>query len=109
MQICSALNYLHNQKPPVIHGDIKPANIMLTPEGNICLIDFNIAFYLDDSTVLGYTNGYTSPNSISCSEQQVLSDPSGHSEIDERADIQCGGNLLSSGYGTETLGLSAED
>ena len=42
MQICSALNYLHNQKPPVIHGDIKPANIMLTPEGNICLIDFNI-------------------------------------------------------------------
>lgn len=88
MQICSALNYLHNQKPPVIHGDIKPANIMLTPEGNICLIDFNIAFYLDDSTVLGYTNGYTSPEQyimvLSSKSSQTLP---GHSEIDERADI----------------------
>ena len=35
MQLCSALNYLHSQKPPIIHSDIKPANIMLTPQGNI--------------------------------------------------------------------------
>ncbi len=61
MQICSALNYLHTQKIPIIHGDIKPANIMLSPEGDICLIDFNISFYLDENTVLGYTDGYTSP------------------------------------------------
>ena len=46
MQICSALAYLHSQNPPIIHSDIKPANIMLTPEGNICLIDFNISFFL---------------------------------------------------------------
>lgn len=44
MQLCSALHYLHNQNPPIIHGDIKPANMMLTPQGNICLIDFNISF-----------------------------------------------------------------
>ena len=43
-QLCSALYYLHSQNPPIIHGDIKPANIMVTPEGNICLIDFNISF-----------------------------------------------------------------
>lgn len=61
MQICSALNYLHRQNPPVIHGDIKPSNIMVTPGGGICLIDFNISFYLDGSAVLGYTDGYTSP------------------------------------------------
>lgn len=61
MQICSALNYLHRQNPPVIHGDIKPSNIMVTPGGDICLIDFNISFYLDGSAVLGYTDGYTSP------------------------------------------------
>lgn len=45
MQLCNALNYLHSQQPPIIHGDIKPSNIMLTPEGNICLIDFNISFF----------------------------------------------------------------
>lgn len=44
MQLCSALQYLHEQIPPIIHGDIKPANIMLTPKGDICLIDFNISF-----------------------------------------------------------------
>lgn len=88
MQISSALNYLHSQKPPIIHGDIKPANIMLTPEGNICLIDFNIAFYLDDTTILGYTNGYTSPEQyimvLSSKSSQTLPGPS---KIDERTDI----------------------
>ena len=42
-QLTDALVYLHSRKPPVIHSDIKPANIMLTPEGSICLIDFNIS------------------------------------------------------------------
>lgn len=88
MQISSALNYLHSQKPPIIHGDIKPANIMLTPEGNICLIDFNIAFYLDDTTILGYTNGYTSPEQyiMVLSSKSSQTHP-GHSKIDERTDI----------------------
>ena len=44
MQICSALNYLHSQNPPVIHCDIKPANILLTPRGDICLIALEISF-----------------------------------------------------------------
>ena len=61
MQLCSALDYLHNQKPPIIHSDIKPANIMLTPQGNICLIDFNISFFLDGTAIVGYTHGYSSP------------------------------------------------
>ena len=61
MQLCNALNYLHSQPIPIVHGDIKPANIMLKPDGDICLIDFNISFFLDENTVLGYTDGYTSP------------------------------------------------
>lgn len=95
MQISSALNCLHSQKPPVIHGDIKPANIMLTKEGDICLIDFNISFYLDHTAVLGYTNGYTSP------EQYImaLSSSSGidfpeKSNVDERTDIYSVGAAL---------------
>lgn len=95
MQISSALNYLHSQNPPVIHCDIKPANIMLTPQGDICLIDFNISFYLGDKAVLGYTNGYTSP------EQYImaLSRESGQNamqevQIDERTDIYSVGATL---------------
>ena len=60
-QLLSALHYLHTQTPPIIHSDIKPANLMLTPQGNICLIDFNISFFVDGKTLLGYTGGYSSP------------------------------------------------
>ena len=42
-QICDALAYLHSQKPPIIYRDMKPANVMLKPEGNIKIIDFGIA------------------------------------------------------------------
>ena len=88
MQICSALNYLHNQNPPIIHGDIKPANIMVTPDGNVCLIDFNISFYLDDNVVLGYSQGYTSPEQyiIALDSKSVHSIPH-HTIVDEKSDI----------------------
>ncbi|MCI6713622.1 MAG: protein kinase [Lachnospiraceae bacterium] len=63
IQLCEVVSYLHRQKPPIIHGDIKPANIMLTPEDNICLIDFNISGVLDGKSMAatGYTPGYASP------------------------------------------------
>ena len=88
MQLCNALNYLHSQQPPIIHGDIKPSNIMLTPEGNICLIDFNISFFLDEDTVLGYTNGYTSPEQYILALDSESAHPvANYSSIDEKTDI----------------------
>lgn len=62
-QLCEALSYLHSQNPPIIHGDIKPDNIMITPEGNVCLIDFNISGILEGkgATTFGYTKGYSAP------------------------------------------------
>ena len=64
-QICDALGYLHSQKPPIIYRDMKPANVMLKPEGNIKIIDFGIARRfkegsLADTDVLG-TRGYAPP------------------------------------------------
>lgn len=64
-QLCDALSYLHSQKPPIIYRDMKPANVMLKPEGNIKIIDFGIAREykeqnLSDTTVLG-TKGYAPP------------------------------------------------
>lgn len=64
-QICDVLNYLHSQKPPIIYRDMKPANVMLKPEGNIKIIDFGIAREykeqnLADTKVLG-SKGYAPP------------------------------------------------
>jgi serine/threonine-protein kinase len=41
-QMCDVLTYLHSQGPPVIHGDIKPANIKLMAGGRIKLVDFGL-------------------------------------------------------------------
>lgn len=62
-ELGEALAYLHGQKPPIIHSDIKPANIILTPEGHICLIDFNISIVIDSAmkATLGISKGYSSP------------------------------------------------
>lgn len=43
VQLCDILSYLHGQKTPVIHRDIKPQNIIVQPDGTIALIDFDIA------------------------------------------------------------------
>ncbi len=63
-QLLEALVYLHNQSPHgILHGDIKPANIMLKPNGDVCLIDFNIALALgeDGAVRVGFSRGYASP------------------------------------------------
>ena len=46
-QVCDALSYLHSQEPPIIHCDIKPTNIKITPEGKAMLVDFGIARIFD--------------------------------------------------------------
>ncbi len=46
-QLCDALTYLHEQDPPVLHRDIKPGNIKLTPQGRIKLVDFGLVKPLD--------------------------------------------------------------
>lgn len=65
-QLLQALCYLHSPThgdPPrgFVHSDIKPANLMLTPYGDICLIDFNISLALGEVNFVGYSAGYASP------------------------------------------------
>ncbi len=65
-QLLQALSYLHSEThgdPPrgYVHSDIKPANLMRTSFGDICLIDFNIALALGEENVIGCSAGYASP------------------------------------------------
>ena len=59
-QLSSALDVIHKQD--VFHRDIKPSNIMLTKNGDACLIDFNSAFVSGNNTgVISRSMGYASP------------------------------------------------
>lgn len=63
-QLLEALEYLHKQPPHgILHGDIKPANIMVRPNGDVCLIDYNIALALGEegAVKVGFSRGYASP------------------------------------------------
>lgn len=86
-QLCDVLTYLHNQNPAIIYRDMKPANIMLKPEGNLKLIDFGIAreYKVDnvsDTQNLG-TRGYAAPEQFG-----------GRGQTDPRTDIYCLGTTL---------------
>lgn len=43
LQLCCVMEYLHSQKPPVIHGDIKPSNLLVSSFGQAFLIDLGSA------------------------------------------------------------------
>lgn len=61
-QLCEAAAYLHTRKPQIIHSDIKPQNIMITSEGKLCLIDFNISSVFGGGIyTVGSSDGYSPP------------------------------------------------
>lgn len=63
LQLADALTCMHNSKPPIIHSDIKPENIMLRANGDICLIDFNVSLALEGKkrASVGVSEGYSPP------------------------------------------------
>lgn len=64
-QLLEVLDYLHTRTPPILHSDIKPANIMLTKQGNICLIDFNISLdKAQEGAIRGCSEFYGAPEQI---------------------------------------------
>ncbi len=65
IQICDVLSYLHTRTPePIVFRDMKPSNVMVTPDERIVLIDFGIARNLNrgdrKGTMIG-TEGYSPP------------------------------------------------
>lgn len=63
VQICEILHYLHNQNPPIVYRDMKPANLILNDQGRIYVVDFGIARHFNPTkkgTMIG-TQGYAPP------------------------------------------------
>ena len=86
-QLCDVLEYLHSQHPPVVFRDLKPGNVMLTPQGEVKLIDFGIARFFKmgqtrDTINLG-TPGYAAPELFG-----------GLGQSDPRSDVYSLGALL---------------
>jgi eukaryotic-like serine/threonine-protein kinase len=64
--VVDALNYLHRQDPPIVHRDVKPANIIVPMKGEgAVLVDFGIAkeFVMDKTTnvIRHGSPGYAAP------------------------------------------------
>jgi WD40 repeat protein/class 3 adenylate cyclase/tRNA A-37 threonylcarbamoyl transferase component Bud32 len=60
-QAAEALTHLHSQSPPVIHGDVKPGNLILTSGGRIKLVDFGLSSAPSVPRVRAGTPGYRAP------------------------------------------------
>lgn len=98
LELCNVLEKIHNLNPCIIHRDIKPANIIISNDGVLKLIDFDISRIYKhgenmDTTLLG-TKGYASPEQF------------GFDQTDCRSDIYAMGimmNVLTTGKHTKEI------
>jgi eukaryotic-like serine/threonine-protein kinase len=93
--ISEALSYLHSRRPMVLHRDVKPGNVKISPHGQIYLVDFGLAkvVQIGKATTTGaraMTPGYSPPEQY------------GTARTDQRSDIYSLGATLYSAL-TDTL------
>ncbi len=85
--ICDALAYLHSRQPAIIHRDIKPGNVKITPEGQVVLVDFGLAKKMSDKEITttaarAMTPGFSPPEQY------------GEAPTDSRSDVYALGATL---------------
>lgn len=95
MQVCEALTYIHGRTPPIILRDLKPGNVMVTPDDNVQLIDFGIARRFDPNKRTNTENlgtiSYASPEHLgsitSPGQRRSAQNPGRLVQTDARSDI----------------------
>jgi serine/threonine protein kinase len=78
IKLCGVLEYLHTRQPPIIFRDLKPSNVMLTPDGEVYLIDFGIARLFkpgqQKDTIAFGSPGYAAPEQYGKAQTTPRSD-----------------------------------
>jgi serine/threonine protein kinase/Tol biopolymer transport system component len=78
LQLCDVLGYLHSRQPPIIFRDLKPSNIMRSPEGQVTLVDFGIARFFkpgqSKDTIAFGSPGYAAPEQYGKAQTTPRSD-----------------------------------
>lgn len=78
LQLTTVLEYLHSRQPPIIFRDLKPANVMIAPDGQVYLIDFGIARLFtpgkNRDTFIALSRGYAAPEQHGTAQTTVRSD-----------------------------------
>src|SRR5438876_1429108 len=95
MQVCEALAYIHSRNPPIILRDLKPGNVMITPAGDVQLIDFGIARRFDPNKRTNTENlgtiSYASPEHLGSitdrGQRRSAQNPGKLVQTDARSDI----------------------
>src|SRR3954454_11869779 len=95
MQVCEALSYIHSFNPPIILRDLKPGNVMVTPDDNVQLIDFGIARRFDPNKRTNTENlgtiSYASPEHLGSitqpGQRRSAQNPGRLVQTDARSDI----------------------
>jgi serine/threonine protein kinase len=77
--MCDALQYLHTRKPIIVHRDVKPGNVKITPDGHVYLVDFGLAKLVrgNQATTTGaraMTPGYSPPEQYGTARTDPRSD-----------------------------------
>jgi WD40 repeat protein/tRNA A-37 threonylcarbamoyl transferase component Bud32 len=73
-QAAEALEHLHTHDPPVVHGDVKPANLIVTSSGRVVLVDFGLSSTPTDDLRRAGTAGYVAPEVAAGSRPTAASD-----------------------------------
>ncbi len=85
--LCDALSYMHDQNPPILHRDIKPGNVKITPDGSIFLVDFGLA-------KVGFSGHRTTTGARAMTPGYSPPEQYGGARTDQRSDIYSLGATL---------------
>jgi serine/threonine protein kinase len=68
MSLVDVIGYLHRQQPAIVHGDVKPHNLLVTPDGALVLLDLGVASESGQRpslpTPLAFSAAYAAPEQL---------------------------------------------